>query len=403
LAGSGTWSTPLRSRFDAGYRSRAELPHSMTESSKSTESSQTPVSRLLLLCARARADGEAIRELVRDGVDYRALLTQAGVHGLSPLVYWRLNESCAEAVPEAVFHPLREAFRASARRVLLLTAELFRLLEAFREAGVPVVPLKGPVLAWTAYPNPALRPFGDLDLFVRREDVLPARKVLIGSGYGDSLEESQIGRGFLRWNEELPFRRDRRPVVDLHWSAGPEHFPLSSFDDAWERLSPVEIDGRAVPAFCPEDRLRFACIHGTKHAWPSLLWLSDVARLAEDASLNWDRVLAGRGSGAMGPAVQLGLLLARNLLDAPVPGGLEQTLETGRAYRIAREQLLSPSPWQNRFRELRFQSRLLDGWKARAGLWWSMIAPTPADLARVRLPARCFPLYYLVRAARLRR
>ena len=248
-------------------------------------------------CAKEPSNPEAIRELVRDGVDYRALLRQAGVHGLSPLVYWRLNESCAEAVPEAPLQSLREAFRASARRVLLLTAELFRLLEAFREAGVPVVPLKGPALAWTAYPNPALRPFGDLDLFVRREDVLPARKVLIGAGYGDSLEESQIGRGFLRWNEELPFRRRRRPVVDLHWSAGPEHFPLSSFDDAWERLSPVEIDGRAVPAFCPEDRLRFACIHGTKHAWPSLLWLSDVARLASLDLLDWDRFLADCEAG----------------------------------------------------------------------------------------------------------
>lgn len=362
----------------------------------------TPVSRLLLECAKEPSNPEAIRELVRDGVDYRALLRQAGVHGLSPLVYWRLNESCAEAVPEAPLQSLREAFRASARRVLLLTAELFRLLEAFREAGVPVVPLKGPALAWTAYPNPALRPFGDLDLFVRREDVLPARKVLIGAGYGDSLEESQIGRGFLRWNEELPFRRERRPVVDLHWSAGPEHFPLSSFDDAWERLSPVEIDGRAVPAFCPEDRLRFACIHGTKHAWPSLLWLSDVARLASLDLLDWDRFLADCEAGALRRTVQLGLLLARNLLDAPVPpAALDQKLETGRAYRIAREQLLSPAPWQGRFRELRFQSRLLDGWKARAGLWWSMIAPTPADLARVRLPARCFPLYYLVRAARL--
>ncbi|HEY1206221.1 MAG: nucleotidyltransferase family protein [Bryobacteraceae bacterium] len=338
-------------------------------------------------------------------MDYESLLSQAEHRGLTPLLYWCLNESCPEFVPEATLDLLRAAFRAAAQKSLLLTGELFRIMAAFRSSQIPVVPLKGPTLAWSLYPHPALRPFSDLDLLVKRQDVLSARAVLRALGYDDSLREEQIGSRFLKWNEELPFRHQPSgAAVDLHWGAGPQHFSLSSFEASWEHLVPIDVAGRPVPAFCPEDQLRFLCVHGAKHGWPSLLWLSDVARLVSLPSLDWDRFLAGCHRGPLLRTVQLGLLLARNVLEAQIPPAVLRRLDLSTdtlAYTIAYNQLLSPSPWRDRFREFRFQSRLLEGLGPKLGLWWSMFAPSPLDLAQIRLPARCFPLYYLIRASRL--
>jgi hypothetical protein len=66
---------------------------------------------------------------------------------------------------------------------LLAGAQLGEILTAFARAGVAVIVLKGPALASEHYPDPALRPFTDLDLLVRRHDRDRAIDVLSAVGY----------------------------------------------------------------------------------------------------------------------------------------------------------------------------------------------------------------------------
>ena len=49
--------------------------------------------------------------------------------------------------------------------------EVVRVLAALAAAGVPALVFKGTALAYTRYPDPALRPRLDTDLFIRLEDV----------------------------------------------------------------------------------------------------------------------------------------------------------------------------------------------------------------------------------------
>jgi hypothetical protein len=62
------------------------------------------------------------------------------------------------------------------------------------------------------------------------------------------------------------------------------------------------------------------CLHGTKHFWSSLGWLVDLAELMRrDTGIDsqWVRVQA-RANGCE-RRVGLGLRMAKDLLDAPVP------------------------------------------------------------------------------------
>ncbi|MER3458636.1 MAG: hypothetical protein C4309_08450, partial [Chloroflexota bacterium] len=58
------------------------------------------------------------------------------------------------------------------------------MIGALEAASIPAIVLKGPALALTIYPDPALRVIGDLDLLVRREQVEQAMAALHSLGYG---------------------------------------------------------------------------------------------------------------------------------------------------------------------------------------------------------------------------
>jgi hypothetical protein len=65
---------------------------------------------------------------------------------------------------------LRMQYMMNAARNMKMTAELLRILDALKEAGIKAMPLKGPVLAQQLYGDVALRQFSDLDILVARED-----------------------------------------------------------------------------------------------------------------------------------------------------------------------------------------------------------------------------------------
>lgn len=348
-------------------------------------------SPLLIECARARPGWEALRRIVADGVDWPAIAQQAGRHGLAPLVYWNLNQACPDAVPDT----LRTRFHENAGRNLLLTAELIRLLDLFALAGIPVVPFKGPALAWSLYETPALRETGDLDVLVLPRDLDRAIALFERHGYRPLF--SCTDTRFFASGRELPLEReDGQVTVDLHWGLLPRCFPLDA-GAFFERLAPVTIAGRQVRTFCPEDLLLFLCVHGSKHGWTSLAWLCDVARLLDRLAVNWHDVLACAQAGHVSRCLSLGLSLARDLLGAAVP-----TLRAASPHEAlaasTRERLLNGSaPSVSR----RYQLALLERPTDKVRFWLGILTPKPADFEALHIPASLFPAYYLARPLRL--
>jgi len=82
------------------------------------------------------------------------------------LVYTNLSRYAGKTVPSAIKSALRSWFEINARRSLANAAELVRLYKLFQENDIPVLPLKGSVLALQVYGNLAMRHAGDIDLLV---------------------------------------------------------------------------------------------------------------------------------------------------------------------------------------------------------------------------------------------
>jgi Uncharacterised nucleotidyltransferase len=113
--------------------------------------------------------------------------------------------SCAgvEALPAPLSKFLfEEIFRAGAR-TRRLRSTLEATVRTLRAAGVEVVALKGAALAFFHYPDPALRPMGDLDLLLRNPgDLARATEALQRAGW-TALFDTPRHRVFARPNERI--------------------------------------------------------------------------------------------------------------------------------------------------------------------------------------------------------
>jgi hypothetical protein len=263
-------------------------------------------------------------------------------------------------------------------------------------------------MAESFYPDPALRPSSDLDFLVRSQDVAGALRVLAQEGYalGANMQRLPL-RVLLRLNCELIFHHERMAHVDLKWETGPAHYPFRIAPEMlWRSLGRTRMAGREVPCLSPEALLLFLCVHGTKHMWSRLQWLGDVARLVRK-QLAWDVVLQlAEEAGCMRPLL-LGLSLAHELLEAPVPEDILQRARAAQAVQARARQVVlrlmctppsEPHSWELTVFNARMAERTWDKLRHTAAL---LKAPTDQELEWFLLPQWLFFLYYPLRAARL--
>lgn len=377
----------------------------------------SPDVELFLSCARTHVDSETatrIRATVMRDIDWPHLIAAVGSHGTMPLFYSCLKATCLEGLPSGVLDGLRGAFDANARHSRLLTEELVRLAKLFELHGIRAIPFKGPVLAASVYGNCALRQFVDLDFLVDKAVVLGARDLLISSGYRPRRRRNDAQEAaFLRAESEYPFvRRDGRVSLDLHWRVTPRRFfSRFSFERLWNRAAPVSLNGTIVRNLAPEDLIMILSVHGAKHMWQRLQWICDVAELLRaHPQIDWAGLMGRAGELGCKRMVCLGLLLASDLLDAPVPTGIAQRLYAtsevaALATKVSKGLFAQFCGWSGALERFRFhlaaRERVRD--KARCIVFFihSAITPTYGDWELFPLPSCLFFVYYILRPFRV--
>ena len=378
----------------------------------------SPEQEILLCCARASVDADAadrLGALLRRELDWDAVGSLAIRHGVVPLVHRNLERLQPQAVPTRVRDRLGETARSCSWRNLELTGELLELLDLFSEHGISAVPYKGPSLAADLYGDISLRQFGDLDLLVRRDDVLRAKDLLLARGYEPEYRlDREQEAGYLDSACEYTFeRRDDQLLVEIHWRILPRRFNLAlDAEDLWPRLRPVELVGRTVPGLAPEDLLIVLCVHGFKHLWSHLKWICDVAELVRSRPMSWPEVFAEAESLGVKRRVSVGLLLAHALLGARIPETVEREVRSDRTARSlaawARGRLFADEENElSQFEIDRQRQRFVERFRDRAHFVRCALRakhkPNRKDRALVPLPRFLHFLYYVIRPLRLLR
>lgn len=290
-------------------------------------------SQLLLACSRVTIDArqqQHIQHLITAGPDWELLIMTARRHGLCSLLHRHLSAVDQEHVPSAVIGRLTTIASNYRRRNLVLVTELLRVVAILEKAGISVIPYKGPALAQYVYRDYSLREFVDLDILVKPRDAIPARRVLMAAGLPAVKPVSRLAEQLHRYFHcEFGFVLLREVKLEVNWRPAPAYWLLPQIGDkVWERLDQLRLAGVVTACLDPIDQLIVLCVHGCKHLWDTLKWLVDVAELLRcHPELDWVSVQTRADEMGAGIMVEIGLVLAHDLLQAPVPA---EILETAR-------------------------------------------------------------------------
>ena len=282
--------------------------------------SEHSLARLFILCSRPAPGPGAREEVLRlagSVRDWDRALGKAEEEGILPLLYWNLRDNPG-AVPAAVLETLRRSFLRNLARTAQVYRELELFLESVRRRGLRAALTKGGRLALDLYPEPALRPFWDVDFIVHPSDWPALKKILAALGFAASADGG--GDPPLDWAYS-PYYRKNSLFLEFHFTPLGLHFRNRGEDGLWSSASRLSVRGTEAMVLPAEHELCYLCIHAQQHSYQRLVWLSDIAELASRPGLDWDRVLKiSRVERIKGP-VFYGLHLANTLWPGAVPPG----------------------------------------------------------------------------------
>lgn len=379
----------------------------LSQNAKISIEINSPEIQLLLSLARTDIKSQtanAIDNLLQQDINWAELIKLANQHKVMPLVYQSLKNTCPNAVPQNILDDLQIFSEKNLRRNLLLTSELFKLLDLFKKHQIPTIAFKGPVFTASAYGNLALREILDLDILVHESDFPKATNLLISQGYWLRVQ--------VPW--EHHFERNNLYTLDLHRDIVPKHLScFSSSNYLWEHIEPFSLAGIDVFTLSLETCLIVLCLNGTKECWRSLNRICDVAELLRShPNIDWEEVIAKTNKLRCKRLVLISILLASNFLEIRLPETIWQHIKADRvAQAIAanvNKRLFSEavSP-VGEVEKTMFHISTREDWRDKIRSFIGLInhsgwmTPTKKDRDFIQLFESFDLLYYLIRPIRI--
>jgi hypothetical protein len=189
----------------------------------------------------------------------------------------------------------QQAYRLHTLQAALHEREIQQVFTRLRSIGAEALLGKGWAVA-RLYLEPGLRPYGDIDLYVRPEQYAATAAALRSPG---------------------------APACpgDLH--RGAAELDDRSFDELRNRSQLIRLGEVEVRVFGAEDHLRLLCLHMLREGALRPLWLCDIAVALEarPADFDWDYFLSGNERRSDWAACAIGLahqILGVNVDDTPI-------------------------------------------------------------------------------------
>jgi hypothetical protein len=220
-----------------------------------------------------------------------AFLRRSEYHGVQALLYERLQ--AATGWPHALLQALHKQAIAHAMWELHHQQVVAEALAALARIGIEPVLFKGTALAYSLYPDPALRTRGDTDLIVPLHERAQALNALTALGFARVLELGELMSYQACLTRKVAC--GGMHSLDLHWKINNSELLSRLFD--YDELRSVAL---TLPALSPDalavgpvHALLIACMHRAGHkqtpyyadgtayySGDRLIWLYDIHLLA---------------------------------------------------------------------------------------------------------------------------
>lgn len=351
--------------------------------------SSTWLHRLLLAAAARSIDPQLVAG--RSVQDWKAALGAAAAHGMQG---WLAREvrGREDVPPEAQLLLQATALRLAANHRSHLQ-DAAGALDRLTAAGVEAMVLKGPALVERYYNDATVRPYGDVDVYVRPRSFARALDALENAGFKLLDRNWEFLHEDLRGQVHLANPEHR--AVELHWhivnGARQRKTLRLDPDELWDVVEESRLSGQRCFALPPAEEMAHLCLHAAGHGCNRLIWLADIAVLAESRVIDWDVVSARVRRWHFSNGTDLVLTLAREWFGAPIPEDAIADPRARRATMVAFRRLisgwdLSSVDTEGRSRELMFVAAG-DDLKTRSGLLIDVIVPAQGQRSSIGGPA----------------
>ncbi|MBM6924823.1 nucleotidyltransferase family protein [Pseudoflavonifractor phocaeensis] len=221
------------------------------------------------------------------GLTWRQVYHMARRHSVEQLAFYRIKDRVAREDPDTCREWERQCMQYL---VLSLTQETEHqaISARFREAGIPLVSLKGAQLA-ELYPQGSFRQMADLDYLIPPEARQLGANLMEALGYQDSPEEDQA-------DFHAVYHKPPYMTVELHpWLVPPWDPGARYLGGAWDHTVP---DGAGGFRLSREFSYLFLVAHMAKHFFMVGCGIRSVldiylARTAWEDGMDWGGVESG--------------------------------------------------------------------------------------------------------------
>lgn len=128
----------------------------------------------------------------------------------------------------------------------------------FQKAGIKVILLKGSHLAKFVYEYPGMRPMGDIDILVKKEDLSKTEELLLQMGYTQPIDtKSSLHLPYFSHPEKIR-------TLEVHWTITKPIWQFNiDVEGIWEKAKTERKNGIDMFVFSLEDLLLYLSLHAT--------------------------------------------------------------------------------------------------------------------------------------------
>lgn len=303
--------------------------------------------RLIRLCSVTVLDNEremAVRKILDQYVDWDYFLKQLQGEDTASLVYRTLNkiEGIEHVAPCHVRGHLKDFYYSVSGKNIPMLHSLEMIAAAFNREKIEIIVFKGLALAQSVYKDVGMRPMGDIDLLVRKEDLAKADRTLRSHGFKPEFEIrdfSAVATG--QYRNSIVYRSEGVSPVSLH-----VHWHIVNFSPfqlnvmkridmnrLWDESISMNLDNAHIRTFSLHHNIIYLCMHALNHSFHPLVRLCDINEVlrSKGEEIDWEMLVKDASAFNLSKSVYYTLYLVSGIFNADIP---EEVLRRLRPRRI---------------------------------------------------------------------
>ena len=340
------------------------------------------------------------------------LLALANAHGILPLVYKTLqNHHVSHFKYDDVLSAFKQYYLTIAHKNMLMSAELIKILNLLRQNRIEALAFKGPALSQMAYGDITLRQFGDLDILIRRSDMLTLIDILTTNGYTPQIElDTKMQASIIDTLNVIGFYKNTtRTLIEVHWELLSKNYAITWDDHAlWAQKKECVINHTNIPVLPPQEQLLYLCVHGSKHLFERLEWICDIDRSVRAyPDIDWTTLLQTAKKRGIKRMFCLGMALCEQFFGLTLPDMVQTEMQKDKTLAKLISKIIEIN-FSHHAQEGKNYGYFMLMWHIRENLsdklrftWHAFFAPQFDDYTFIKLPNYLTFLYPLVRPYRL--